>query len=244
MHKFFPIAFLLFLFGCGGEESSGLTEEEIDAYVESCLDTSNVYDILAGLRYSRNDESYQVTEYGQNDTTVLFSAQEMTEYSTVMMNYYYKDAKLVYIEEFNYQYSPEHTEVLERKLYMDGEVLVKAYERRSELENEIDEIKFEEVDIDLTQYDLDRPKRAIKQEQEYELKYGEFLIIDPESYLILENDESGYGVALYIIEKDMLLDEMFNNPTNYRGKTIEVFHEFLMMNGIERMIYRGGIVKD
>ena len=72
------------------------------------------------------------------------------------------------------------------------------------------------------------------------MKFGQFLIINPDSYLILENDKSGYNVAFYILEGDELLDELYANPDAYKGKTIKVNHEFMKMSGIERMIYRGG----
>ncbi|MCB9225122.1 MAG: hypothetical protein R2780_01310 [Crocinitomicaceae bacterium] len=244
MPKLLPFLFIVLLLSCKGKKGLDITEEEIDEYVASCLDTSKIYDILAGLRYSRNTETYQVTEYSKYDTAVLNNSQEITEYSTIMMNYFYKEGLPVYIEEFKYMYEPDNVEVIERKIYLDGYDIIKAYERRAEFETEIDGKEFEEVTLDIADYDLERPERAIHQEGEFELKFDDFLIINPESYLILENKESGYGVALFIIEGDMLLDELYSEPKNYQGKTIEVFHEFMMMNGIERMIYRGGIVKE
>jgi hypothetical protein len=148
------------------------------------------------------------------------------------------------LEEFRYEYSPEKMELRERKIYLNGSEVIAAYERKGPTEEEVDSMKFEKAEIDLGDYDLKRPRRAIDQEAEFEMKFGEFLIINPDSYLILENDENGYGVALFIMEGDMLLDEMYEKPESYKGKTIEVFHEFMVMNGIERMIYRGGIVKE
>jgi hypothetical protein len=244
MVKYLPLFFVVFLIACKGDESHDLTEEEIDAYVASCLDTNKVYDITLGLRYSKGPETYQVTEYGMADTAVLHNSQEITEFTTVMINQFYKDDSPVYLEEFRYEYSPEKMELRERKIYLNGSDVIAAYERKGPTEEEVDSMKFEKAEIDLGDYDLKRPRRAIDQEAEFEMKFGEFLIINPDSYLILENDENGYGVALFIMEGDMLLDEMYEKPESYKGKTIEVFHEFMVMNGIERMIYRGGIVKE
>lgn len=245
MIRVLPIFFLAFLVSCGGKPSHDMTEQEIDQYIESCLDTAKIYEIAQGLRFSRDDETYQVTEYSQYDTVILYNVAEASQTDQVNINMFFKDDMPIYLEEYRYEFSGESTSIIERKVYFTGSDILKAYERSTENEGDIELEKFEESDnIGFSDYDFSRPKRAIDQEGEFEMKYGEFLIINPESYLILENDKSKYGVALYILEGDMLLDELFAKPEAYRGKTIFVHHEFLTMNGIERMIYRGGIVKE
>lgn len=244
MVRYFALLAIAFLAACSSGPSFDMSEEEIDEYVESVLDTAKIYDIAQGLRFSRDDESYQVTEYSQYDTVVLYNSMDETESSQTILNIYFKEELPIFIEEYIYEYPEEYSKVTERRIYLTGSDILQAYERSAEYETEIDEKEYEKVDLNYADYDFDRPKRAVNQEGEFEMKYGEFLIINPESYLILENEDSKYGVALYIMEGDMLLDELFAKPNDYLGKSIFVHHEFRMMGGIERMIYRGGIVKE
>ena len=160
------------------------------------------------------------------------------------INIFYKDELPVFIEHFSSEFNESSSSYSERKIYLNGRDVINAYERTAVSEFEIEEVEFKAVDVLLSEYDLDQPKDAVKQENDFEMKYGEFLIINPESYLVLENEKSEYGVALYIMDGDMLLDELFAKPNDYRGKTIFVHHEFLVMQGVERMIYKGGIVKE
>ena len=83
---------------------------------------------------------------------------------------------------------------------------------------------------------------AIEQNGDFELKFGEFLTIEPQTYLILENKKSNYNIALYILEGDFLLDELYTYPEKYKGKTIFANHENINMGGVMRMVYRGGIL--
>lgn len=243
MYKYLPLTFVLFIFSCSTPPLD-MSEEEIDAYIESVVDPSKLYDIRESLRYSKDDEAYEVTEYSLNDSVVLYFTEYTTETDLKRLNIYYKDGFPIYIEEFYYEFPAEYYKVTERKIYLDGEDVTTAYERTSDTDEGIEDAKFEEKDIPYTNYDLSKPKDAMDQVGDFEMKFGEFLVINPDSYLILDNDKSGWGVALYIIEGDMLLDNLFENPDAYQGKTVEVHHEFMTMNGIERMIYRGGILKE
>ncbi|UKN01229.1 hypothetical protein K6119_15985 [Paracrocinitomix mangrovi] len=244
MSKYLPFLFLLFLISCGSEPEVTLTEEEIDEYVEECLDTSVVYDVVYGLRFSKNAESYQVNEYSLNDTSVLFTTQEVTETSTIQIDIFYKDSLPVFYKELRYDYPNGVTEMTERKIYLGNQIVQAAYERKAGEDEDINDKEYTTISIRYDQLDFQRPKDAILQKGDYEMKYGEFLIINPDSYLILENDKSGYGIALFILQGDMLLDELYGNPEKYRGKAVFAHHEFMTINGIERMIYRGGIVKE
>jgi hypothetical protein len=239
------IAFLLLiaLVSCKSEPALDITEEEIDTYVESRLDPSLIYDISQSPRFSREDESYQVNQYELYDTIVLLTSEENTTTNFDQINIFYKDKLPVFIEHFSAEFNENSSSYSERKIYLNGREVIKAYERTAVSEFEIEEVEFAAFDVALSDYDLDKPEKAVKQEGDFEMKYGEFLIINPESYLVLENEKSGYGVALYIMDGDMLLDELFAKPNDYRGKTIFVYHEFRVMEGVERMIYKGGIVK-
>ena len=72
------------------------------------------------------------------------------------------------------------------------------------------------------------------------MKFGEFLIFDNQSYLVLENENSGFNVALFIIQGDPMIDELYSNPEKYKGKTIFTTHEFHNIAGLDRVVYTGG----
>lgn len=241
MKRFFPLLIILLITACSSP-ALDMTEEEIDAYVESCLDPEKIYDINFGMRYSQDDKAYQVSEYRMNDTIILHNSIEETEFSQVNQNIFYKEGLPVFIEQYDWQFEDGGLNYTERKIYLTGDDVLIAYERSGDT----DELtgKFEETEIEFESFDFDRPQDAVNQEGDFEMKFGDFLVINPESYLILENEKSGWGVALYILEGDMLLDQLFAQPEEYKGKTIEIHHEFMTMNGIQRMIYRGGIVKE
>lgn len=244
MYRFLPFIFILLL-ACKEETGLDVTEEDIDAYVADCLDSSKVYDIVPGLRYSRNDESYQVTEFSLEDTVILYNVIYESEDYRLAQNIYFMDELPVFLEEYRTEFKEDAASGLERKVYMNGEKVIAAYERAAEYEVDLDKAKFQESDtISMDDFDFDKPARAIAQDGEFELQFEDFLVINPESYLILENHESEWGAALFILQGDMLLDELYSNQEEYRNKTIYVQHEFQKMWGIERMIYRGGIVKE
>ena len=243
MYKFLPLTFVLFIFACSSPPLD-MSEEEIDAYIASVVDPEKIYDIRESLRFSKDDEAYEVTEYSNSDSVILYLTEYTTETDLRQLYIYYKDGFPVYIEEYYYEFPQEYYKVTERKIYLNGEDVMVAYERTANTDEGIEEAEFEEKDVPYTNYDLSKPKDALAQNGEFEMKFGEFLVINPDSYLILDNNKSGWGAALYIIEGDMLLDNLFENPDAYQGKTIEVHHEFMIMNGIERMIYRGGILKE
>ncbi|MBD3636679.1 MAG: hypothetical protein HUJ25_05000 [Crocinitomicaceae bacterium] len=244
MKNYIPLFLIaLLIWSCKRGPAIDMTEEEIDAYVQTCVSPDRVYDIGLGLRYSRDDESYQVTEYTYNDSLILHNIEEISMEHSRRRNIFYKNNLPVYLEDYLFEYG-DSLKITERKVYLTGDGLLAAYERSGESELAVEGFKFHKVDMKFKDFDFQRPKDAMLQKGEFEMKFGEFLIINPESYLILENDKSEFGVALFILEGDLLLDELYEHPKEYKGKTIFVQHEFMNMNGIERMIYRGGIVKE
>ncbi|OIQ27866.1 MAG: hypothetical protein BM555_05955 [Crocinitomix sp. MedPE-SWsnd] len=235
--KIFPIILLLTLVSCNSGPVLDIDRAEIDEYVQSCLDPERIYDITQGARYSRDDETYQVNGYAHYDTLVLHSIQEASESSSITRNIFYKEDLPVYVEEYITEFGEDESNYTERKVYLNGRDVIEAEERSSVLDIELE--VFKAVEISADEYDFDCPVNALLQEGDFEMKYGEFLILGPESYLILENSESKYGVALYITQGDELLDNLYARPLDYQGKTLYFDYEFREMNGIERMIYHG-----
>ena len=229
----------LLLFSCSRNQEDSLTKESIDQIVDAILDSNRVYNITESLNFSNDTEQYSVTSYSEKDSSILyvesFSNPEY-EYSRQL---YLNDGKVIFIKELGYRYNAEGIdEEYEQNVYVLNENSIKSYEKI--LSNE--DAEMTEINLNLDQYDFKKPADALGQKGEFEMKFGEFLSIEPQTYLILENKESQYQVALYITESDFLLDELYMYPSKYKGKTIFANHESVNMGGIIRMVYKGGFL--
>lgn len=220
-------------------KNNQLSEKEIDHMVELILDSNQVYEISQSLRFSNDKEQYNVLQYSRNDSTILYVETLTSSDTEYTREIYYKDGSVIFINENGYRFiNQDQEEQYQQNRYFFSEVDSINYDKIIDLENTQ---SFSEVsDVEIINYN--KPTAAIKQEGIFEMKFGEFLSIEPQTFLILENKESQYNVALFITQQDYLLDELFNNPGKYRGTTIFAHHEFSKIGGIERMIYKGGII--
>lgn len=230
------ISISVLLFSCHSKQ--GLTEKQIDSIVESILDSNQVYDIAQSLRFSNETDHYNVVEYSQNDSSKLFVESYYDNESEYTRQIYLQNGKVVFVKEFGFNVVDNLAQDYEIKAYVFNETEQLVYKKTLD-ENEEGNFVKQDENIKI---DIKKPKNAVLQKGDFEMKFGEFLVVPPQSYLILENKESKYNVALFIQEGDFLLDELFTNPEEYKGKTIFANHEFLTMNGVERMVYRGGIL--
>jgi len=244
MKRILHILPVVVLIACQSKPKLEITTDEIDLYVASCLDAERIYDINLGPRYSRDDETYKADEYAYYDSLVLITCEEYSEKEFSTMNIFFKQELPVYIEQYISAYNEADGDIIERKIYLNGAEILEEHERTGVTDYELENAAYKQVELSIEDFDFERPRRATAQEGEFEMKFNEFLIINPESYLILKNEESKYGVALYILEGDELLDELFSKPLIYKGKTLKFDYEFLKMEGIERMIYRGAEVEE
>ena len=226
---------------CSGEKTNSLTEESIDKIVESILDSTTVYDINQSLNFSNDTEQYSVVEYSINDSALLY----VESFSDIDREYtrqlYMNDGSVIFIKELGFRFNDNNIdEEYEQIIYLFDDNNQKAYDKIL-LE---EDTEFTEIDISITKedYDFQKPINAINQKGDFELKFGEFLTVEPQTYLILDNKESNYTIALYILEGDFLLDELYSYPEKYKGKTIFANHETANMGGVTRMIYKGGIL--
>lgn len=239
MKKLCVILIVLVLSACSSEKTLDITKEEIQAYIESCTDSTRVYDIIQGARFSRDDETYQSNAFYYNDSLVLLVIEETSQTKLVNTNIYFKEDVPVYLEEYISKFDENEGYVAERKAYLNGLDVIASEERKANDAYEIEDLSYEKAELNYDGYDFKRGLRAIEQEAEFEMSFHEFLILNPESYLILENDSSGYGVALFITKGDENLDMLYLDAPAYRGKKVTFDYEFTVMNGIERMLYMG-----
>lgn len=241
---FLILSFFFLLFSCGGapilSESLEVDEASIDKYIEEKLDTSQTYEIVTGLRFSKGEDTYASEQFSQNDTVILCTEEIVTATGVLLRNFFYKDNLPVYIEEYETINSFSADLYRQRKIYLNGAIILKAYEKSAGTEDELIKLPFKEITMTMNQFDFERPKDAALQQGDYEMKFGEFLVYDLQSFLVLDNKESGYSVALFILKGDELVDKLYADPEAYQGKTIHPFHDFMVIGGLDRVVYTGG----
>jgi hypothetical protein len=227
----------------GAPVSLEINEESIDRYVEEKLDTSQNYEILTGLRFSKDENTYAAVQFSQNDTAILCTEEITTaDGGTIYRNIFFKDDLPVYIEEYETIMGDEFMIYRQRRVYFNGAIVLKAYEKTASSEEELVQVPFKETTMTMNMFDFNRAKQSVRQQGDYEMKFGEFLVFDLQAYLILENEESGYSVAIYILKGDGLVDALYTDPEAYQGKTIHVYHEFMNIGGLDQMVYTGGFI--
>jgi hypothetical protein len=243
MAKFFFIGSLfLFLLSCNSGKKLDITTADIDQRVTEILKEDAVYDIAESMRFSKGNETYEVVEYAKGDTLALHAEIHTTETFTVNRNIFYQEGVPVYITEYFVKNTTLEDPYLERKVYLDGSSIIEATERSAEFENDLEYATFKKAPASIAEFDFERPKSAINQEGDYEMRFGEFLIIEPQTYLILENQNSGYDVALFVPEEHELLTKMYANQEEYKGKIVFTYHQFFESNGISRMAFIDAVI--
>ena len=224
---------------CNFNNENITTVVKIDNLTKAIIDTSQVYDIVQSPKYSRTNEQYDVIDYAQNDTTKLQVETFVSEQKEYSRHLYYDNTKLVYASEMGYVLTDSSETPYIVNTYFLGDGSQINYTNSTDFSIESDDYKLSEIPVKIQ---LIKPFNAIRQQGDFEMKFGEFLIMGPQTYLILTNKKSKYDIALYIQKGDYLLDELYSNPEKYKGKTIFSNHEFISENGVTKMAYRGGML--
>jgi len=233
------IAITFSVVSCRVNTENITTVLNIDNLVSSILDTSQVYDINQSLKYTRSNEQYDVIGYSQNDTSKLHIESFKSDNKEYTRQLFYANTKLIYVSEMGYNFTDTSEQKYIINTYLLGDGSQINYTNPNSFNTESKDYKLSEIPVKI---ELIKPFNAIKQLGMFEMKFGEFLVLGPQSYLILSNEKSKYDIALYIQKGDFLLDELYTNPEKYKGKTIYSNHEFITENGITKMAYRGGIL--
>lgn len=244
MKKISYLLFALLIVSCKSEESLEITTDEIDAYVDEKLGEDQMYDVSQSLRFAKENETYEVVRYMQNDTVILYLETHVTEDQQMIRQTFFMRGLPVYVDEYISSNITENP-FIQRRVYLDGEEVMESFERSSAYEDELEYLEYIEANVDRDEFNFEKPDNAMAQQGDFEMKFEEFIIISPQTYLILENDESKYDVALFLSgESHPLLDRLFANPNDYKGRTIFVTHQFVLMNNIERMLFIDGYFVD
>ena len=231
--------FLAFLVSCKDKNALEISPKEIDEYVEIKSSESQEYAVSQSLRFSKEEDSYEVVQYIQNDTVILFLETIHKQDESCVRQTFFKNGMPVFIQESIGRNSTESPYV-DRKIYWDGTSVIEAYEKSSDIEQDLAFMEYSKSSADIDEFDFNKPKKAMAQQGEFKMQFSEFIFIDPQTYLILENEESLYDVALFIANDHPLIGQLLADPDAFKGRTIFITHQFIMMNNIERMLFIDG----
>lgn len=234
----------LFLVSCSGsvkeKQSLVIDEKSIDAYVAEKMDTSQVYEILQGMRFSKGENyAYTAMRFSQQDSAILYTEEIEEESGITYRNIFFKEGLPVYVEEYKMIADINTATYRQRKVYLNGAIILKAYERSTHVEEELEQAQYKEITLTMSEFDFEKPEMAVTQQGDFEMKFGEFLVFDLISYLVLENEESGYNVAIYILKGDAFLDLLYADEAGNQGKTVIPTFEFMEIGGMQQMVYTG-----
>ena len=249
-----PILLTTLLIACSGntdqEEQPLISKDSIKVAIEDKVNAiiamSDSMQMVPSLRYAKGEtETYTAKMFGMNQTTKRIREEHFSNEIIVGRDYYFDNDQLIFIKEEGSRFEDATEVYTEKLIYIHSGNIYKAFEKHQYTEdNMFDDTLFQSADIDLSSFDLEKPMRAIEQREEFSMYFDEFLLLDPQTYLIVENKDKTINAALYIIEGDSLLSEMYANPSEYEGKKLWVYHSFREMSGIERMIYHGAVLVD
>ncbi|MFK8046417.1 MAG: hypothetical protein AB8B72_13055 [Crocinitomicaceae bacterium] len=218
-------------------------ELNIENIVNDIIANKDSLAVVPSMRFAKGeDETYTAKMYGKNQETKLIREEQISNTVIVGRDYYYNNSELIFLKEEGSVFENAVEVYTEKLFYFQEGELYKAYSKNQFTEdNMFDDSLFEVTNFDVNQIDFEKPARALQQKGEFEMFFDQFLLIDPQSYLIVENSDKTINAALYIIEGDSVLNRLYENPDTFKGAKLWVYHSFREMNGIERMIYEGAV---
>lgn len=220
-------------------------ELAVELIVKSIINESDSLTVIPSLKFAKGDvETYAVKMYGENQVTKRVREEHISNEFILGRDYFYNENSLIFIKEEGSIFTDDKEIYTEKLIYFNENKIYNVYEKQNYTEDDMfEDSLFQLVELDLNSFDIEKPERALNQEGEFTMYFDEFLFIEPQTYLIVENADQTMNAALYIIEGDSLLDELYANPTLYEKQKLWVYHSFLEMSGgIERMIYEGAVL--
>ncbi len=245
------IILLILISGCQNNSNQNHQNQEDQLYdsIELVINqtvqkTSTTIDSLKeaiSLRYSIGEnESYTVQEYTDKNVGVLIKEEHYSNTFFSKRNIYLVNDQVIFIQESKSDFSEEEEVYEERNIYINQNKVYSAYSKNIFNDSFLfEDTLFDPISVDNISFSIEKPLRALHQEGEYKMYFDEFLIIEPQSYLIVQNADSTINAALFIKQGDSLLDLLYSEQASYKGAALKVNHYFEQSNGIERMIYDG-----
>lgn len=213
---------------------------EIDAIV------NQAGTIASSLYYSKGEagESIQVDGHMNAENQILKIEEFFSDgngKNSGRRLYYLNDGRpFLTVEQFD-DVSGTKPQFVDRISYYDenGKVM-KTKERRGDYQEVVETMKYKPVA--LAGVSMDRAKRALNQEKEFETTFQGFIDSDQMSYMSVgENNPNGFHSALRCDFKDPLIMTLSSNQQKYIGKKLRVnYQKHTDQSGFEFQVYLGG----
>ncbi|POY37551.1 hypothetical protein C3K47_07240 [Solitalea longa] len=232
-------------------DSSATTESEsdtvaIDRYVKEIKSKIPRLNYKRSLQYNLGDYTFDISTYFDNDNKqiALIEDGHRGEYGYRRLSVYYKNEHPVFAEVNEKAAMGSNNQYTEAKVYFKPNLkVIKALERKSLIENNIQDIPFTPFVPDTLGY-VEKAsffKRVIDQTGEFDLPFEEIKKIDSREYLILgKNDPNSYHVKLLILAPDSTIKKLKANQAAFKGKKLGLTWDYENSKGYESLVYKSG----
>lgn len=194
----------------------------IDKYVASIKSAIPTLNYKRSLQYSLGDYTFDVSVYYKDNKQVaLFEEGHSGEVGYRRLNVFLENDKPVFAELAEKTSMGSNNQFTEAKVYLNDLKVIKAEERKSNLESKLTEKPFTPFVADTLGFaaKADFLKNAIDCSGVFDLPFMEIKKSGNNEYLILgKADANSYKVILHIIKADELIKKLKANPQAYKGK--------------------------
>jgi len=248
------ICTILLIVSCGDDNK---IEEDVDQDQRDSIESTIIdivmatkdldsLDMIPSLRFSSGENiTYTVKQYMYQGEVKMITVEDYANDYVRGSEFYYDNGQPVFVSDYISEFDDSSEVYTEHIIFLNNNEVYQSYVKNEFNDEPIfEDTLFEKSTIDISTLDFEKPLRALHQEGEFEMYFDEFLLIEPQSYLIVENADSSINAAIFIKYGDELLDKMFEDPKAFEKKKIWVNHYFEEMNGIERMIYNGAKLRE
>lgn len=216
----------------------------IDNYVSSIKSSIPKLNYKRSLQYSLGDYSFDVSVYYKDNKQVaLFEEGHSGEVGYRRLNVFLENDKPVFAELAEKTSMGSNNQFTEAKIYMNGLKVIKAVERKSDMESKLLELPFSPFTADTLGFasKADFLKSALDCSGIFDLPFLEIKKSGDKEYLVLGKKEANsYRVNLQILKDDDLIKKLRANPEAYRGKKIDIHWSYENIKGYERLVYKSG----
>lgn len=252
--RIFFIFLLVFLVSCSGSKNNELDENQSKSKMEGAFDAeieaieeelSGKGQLATSMRYTKDDNAYIVVRAHLNEVGNIIKIEE--EYNEGLgknngiTSFYLKDGKVFASKEYFNDVSPQKQDFVERISYYDkNQKVQKSMEKRVKYEEELEEADYQEVSPH--QLTLDRAKRVLDQESEFETTFQGFVQVQALNYLIVgAKNSEGYVSSIRVDYEDSFIKTLLAEPTKYLNRKVFIsFENVVDPTGFQYQTYLSG----
>lgn len=229
--KFLLLLFLQVLIILSCSTSKNKHENELNntaailSYKDSIDERIPAFEIQKSLPYSIGDYTFLVLKYSRGNNPILLVEQGTSaEYGSLEKRYYLKNRKLVLYTETAAGKTGNIPSLEKRAFYNDGNEFAAEIKKIPEGQD-FARATFRKskpliVDIKMA---LRRYEQALNQTGQFDLSFDEIIEYPKARYIVLGHPNlNPYRSALLILKQDNFINELINNPANYRGRKVKM----------------------